>query len=113
MFSTKRLKKKSQSVDIASQGFSPTLLPASPLNRVAPPVAKATAGLGVQDNNTTNSQHRSPRFDSRKEENKFQQQNLLVEQHSTSRSYGAQWDWGGHLRPVGILLSNNDDQQAH
>ncbi|XP_056900444.1 oxidation resistance protein 1a isoform X2 [Takifugu flavidus] len=61
MFSTKRLKKKSQSVDIASQGFSPTLLPASPLNRVAPPVAKATAGLGVQDNNTTNSQHRSPR----------------------------------------------------
>lgn len=56
-----RLKKKSQSVDIASQGFSPTLLPASPLNRVAPPVAKATAGLGVQDNNTTNSQHRSPR----------------------------------------------------
>uniref|UniRef100_H2TCI6 Oxidation resistance protein 1 n=1 Tax=Takifugu rubripes TaxID=31033 RepID=H2TCI6_TAKRU len=55
------LKKKSQSVDIASQGFSPTLLPASPLNRVAPPVAKATAGLGVQDNNTTNSQHRSPR----------------------------------------------------
>ncbi|TWW79655.1 hypothetical protein D4764_10G0006850 [Takifugu flavidus] len=83
------LKKKSQSVDIASQGFSPTLLPASPLNRVAPPVAKATAGLGVQDNNTTNSQHRSPRcgelkrgytiVDSRKEENKFQQQNLLVE----------------------------------
>lgn len=56
-----RLKKKSQSVDIASQGFSPTLAPASPLNRAVSPVAKATAGLVVQDNNTANSQHRSPR----------------------------------------------------
>ncbi|XP_047453859.1 oxidation resistance protein 1a isoform X3 [Mugil cephalus] len=62
MFSTKsRLKKKSQSVDFASQGFSPTLVPASPLNRAAPPVAKTTAVLAVQENNTTNSQRRSPR----------------------------------------------------
>ncbi|XP_016526126.1 oxidation resistance protein 1a isoform X2 [Poecilia formosa] len=56
-----RLKQKSQSVDIASQGFSPTLVPASPLNKAAPPVAKATTGLAVQENNTTNSQLRSPR----------------------------------------------------
>lgn len=56
-----RLKKKSQSVDIASQGFSPTLVPASPLNRAAPPVAKTTTVLAVQENNTTNSQRRSPR----------------------------------------------------
>nr|XP_057909850.1 oxidation resistance protein 1a isoform X2 [Doryrhamphus excisus] len=61
MFSTKRLKKKSQSVDIASQGFSPTLVPASPLNKPASPVAKTTAVLAVQENNTTNSQRRSPR----------------------------------------------------
>ncbi|XP_056236051.1 oxidation resistance protein 1a isoform X3 [Seriola aureovittata] len=55
------LKKKSQSVDIASQGFSPTLVPASPLNKAAPPVAKTTTVLAVQENNTTNSQRRSPR----------------------------------------------------
>ncbi|XP_044214000.1 oxidation resistance protein 1a isoform X5 [Thunnus albacares] len=61
MFSTKRLKKKSQSVDIANQGFSPTLVPASPLNKAAPPVAKTTTVLAVQENNTTNSQRRSPR----------------------------------------------------
>ncbi|XP_029359401.1 oxidation resistance protein 1a isoform X2 [Echeneis naucrates] len=61
MFSTKRLKKKSQSVDIASQGFSPTLVPASPLNKAASPVAKTTTVLAVQENNTTNSQRRSPR----------------------------------------------------
>uniref|UniRef100_A0AAQ6APN6 TLDc domain-containing protein n=1 Tax=Amphiprion ocellaris TaxID=80972 RepID=A0AAQ6APN6_AMPOC len=61
MFSTKRLKKKSQSVDIASQGFSPTLMPASPLNKAAPPVAKTTTVLAVEENNTTNSQRRSPR----------------------------------------------------
>uniref|UniRef100_A0A667ZQ10 Oxidation resistance protein 1 n=1 Tax=Myripristis murdjan TaxID=586833 RepID=A0A667ZQ10_9TELE len=61
MFSTKRLKKKSQSVDIANQGFSPTLVPASPLNRAAPPVAKTTAVFAVQENNTTNAQRRSPR----------------------------------------------------
>uniref|UniRef100_A0A3Q4GIH4 Oxidation resistance 1b n=1 Tax=Neolamprologus brichardi TaxID=32507 RepID=A0A3Q4GIH4_NEOBR len=61
MFSTKRLKKKSQSVDIASQGFSPTLVPASPLNKAAPSVAKTTTVLAVQENNTTNSQRRSPR----------------------------------------------------
>ncbi|XP_077382217.1 oxidation resistance protein 1a isoform X2 [Festucalex cinctus] len=56
-----RLKKKSQSVDIASQGFSPTLMPASPLNKAASPVAKTTTVLAVQENNTTNSQRRSPR----------------------------------------------------
>ncbi|KAL6108771.1 oxr1 [Pungitius sinensis] len=61
MFSTKRLKKKSQSVDIASAGFSPTLTPASPHNKAAPGVAKTTAVLAVQENNTTNSQRRSPR----------------------------------------------------
>ncbi|XP_039973088.1 oxidation resistance protein 1a isoform X2 [Xiphias gladius] len=61
MFSTKRLKKKSQSVDIATQGFPPTLVPASPLNKAAPPVAKTTTVLAVQENNTTNSQRRSPR----------------------------------------------------
>uniref|UniRef100_I3IUA8 Oxidation resistance protein 1 n=1 Tax=Oreochromis niloticus TaxID=8128 RepID=I3IUA8_ORENI len=53
--------KKSQSVDIASQGFSPTLVPASPLNKAAPSVAKTTTVLAVQENNTTNSQRRSPR----------------------------------------------------
>uniref|UniRef100_A0A3Q3RMX6 Oxidation resistance protein 1 n=1 Tax=Mastacembelus armatus TaxID=205130 RepID=A0A3Q3RMX6_9TELE len=56
-----RLKKKSQSVDISSQGFSPTLVPASPLSKAAPPVAKTTTVLAVQENNTTNSQRRSPR----------------------------------------------------
>uniref|UniRef100_A0AAX7T329 Oxidation resistance protein 1 n=1 Tax=Astatotilapia calliptera TaxID=8154 RepID=A0AAX7T329_ASTCA len=56
-----QLKKKSQSVDIASQGFSPTLVPASPLNKAAPSVAKTTTVLAVQENNTTNSQRRSPR----------------------------------------------------
>ncbi|KAM4581302.1 oxidation resistance protein 1a isoform 2-T3 [Odontesthes bonariensis] len=61
MFSTKRLKQKSQSVDIASQGFSPTLMPASPRNKAAPPVAKTTTGLAVKENNTANSQLRSPR----------------------------------------------------
>uniref|UniRef100_A0A8C8IDP2 Oxidation resistance protein 1 n=1 Tax=Oncorhynchus tshawytscha TaxID=74940 RepID=A0A8C8IDP2_ONCTS len=54
MFSTKRLKKKSQSVDIATQGFSPTLVPASP-HKTEPPVTKTTT-LGVQQNNATNSQ---------------------------------------------------------
>ncbi|XP_072250980.1 oxidation resistance protein 1a isoform X4 [Leuresthes tenuis] len=61
MFSTKRLKQKSQSVDIASQGFSPTLMPASPRNKAPPPVAKTTTGLAVKENNTANSQLRSPR----------------------------------------------------
>ncbi|XP_064801977.1 oxidation resistance protein 1-like isoform X3 [Oncorhynchus masou masou] len=54
MFSTKRLKKKSQSVDIATQGFSPTLVPASP-HKTEPPVTKTTT-FGVQQNNATNSQ---------------------------------------------------------
>ncbi|XP_071061918.1 oxidation resistance protein 1a isoform X2 [Pseudochaenichthys georgianus] len=61
MFSTKRLKQKSQSVDIATQGFSPTLVPASPPNKASPTVAKTTAVLAVQENNTNNSQRRSPR----------------------------------------------------
>ncbi|KAF1387423.1 hypothetical protein PFLUV_G00078540 [Perca fluviatilis] len=58
---TYELKQKSQSVDIASQGFSPTLVPASPLNKAAPPVATTTTTLAVQEYNTTNSQRRSPR----------------------------------------------------
>ncbi|KAM9723625.1 oxidation resistance protein 1a isoform 3-T3 [Menidia menidia] len=62
MFSTKRLKQKSQSVDIASQGFSPTLGSASPRGKASPPVAKTIAGLAVKENNTANSQLRSPRF---------------------------------------------------
>ncbi|XP_077455337.1 oxidation resistance protein 1a isoform X4 [Stigmatopora argus] len=57
MFSSKRLKNKSQSVDIASQGFSPTLMPASPVSKAA----KTATVLAVQENNTTNSQRRSPR----------------------------------------------------
>ncbi|XP_056141850.1 oxidation resistance protein 1a isoform X3 [Lampris incognitus] len=61
MFSTKRLKKKSQSVDIANQGFSSTLVPASPLDKAPPPVAKTTTVFAFQENNTTNSQLRSPR----------------------------------------------------
>ncbi|KAI4811578.1 hypothetical protein KUCAC02_014458, partial [Chaenocephalus aceratus] len=55
------LKQKSQSVDIATQGFSPTLVPASPPNKASPTVAKTTAVLAVQENNTNNSQRRSPR----------------------------------------------------
>ncbi|TNN72903.1 Oxidation resistance protein 1 [Liparis tanakae] len=55
VLSLRRLKKKSQSVDIASEGFSPTLVPASPLNKAS------AAGLAVQDNNTANAQRRSPR----------------------------------------------------
>uniref|UniRef100_A0A3B4F278 Oxidation resistance protein 1 n=1 Tax=Pundamilia nyererei TaxID=303518 RepID=A0A3B4F278_9CICH len=39
----------------------PTLVPASPLNKAAPSVAKTTTVLAVQENNTTNSQRRSPR----------------------------------------------------
>ncbi|XP_041962040.1 oxidation resistance protein 1a isoform X3 [Alosa alosa] len=59
MFSTKRLKKKSQSVDIASQGFS-ALIPGLQLNRASPPVAKAST-FEVQENNATNSQRCAPR----------------------------------------------------
>lgn len=47
-------------MDIASQGFSPTLVPASPRSKAAPPVAKTTTVLAVQENNTTNSQRRGP-----------------------------------------------------
>ncbi|XP_043117745.1 oxidation resistance protein 1a isoform X3 [Puntigrus tetrazona] len=60
MFSTKRLKKKSQSVDIGSQGFPARLIPSLSLNRSSPPVAKTTTSE-VQENNTTNSQRRGPR----------------------------------------------------
>ncbi|CAL8259883.1 unnamed protein product [Boreogadus saida] len=60
---TQRLKQKSQSVDIAGPRFSPTLTPASPLNRAASPspVARTTAGLAVKEHNVANTQHRSPR----------------------------------------------------
>ncbi|XP_059364629.1 oxidation resistance protein 1-like [Carassius carassius] len=60
MFSTKRLKKKSQSVDIGSQCFPARLIPSLSLNRSSPPVAKTTTSE-VQENNTTNSQRRGPR----------------------------------------------------
>ncbi|XP_053467262.1 oxidation resistance protein 1a isoform X1 [Ictalurus furcatus] len=59
MFSTKRLKKKSQSVDIAPQGFS-SFIPSLSINRSSSPVAKTTT-IEVQENNTTNSQRRTPR----------------------------------------------------
>nr|XP_055067060.1 oxidation resistance protein 1a isoform X2 [Misgurnus anguillicaudatus] len=60
MFNTKRLKQKSQSVDIGSQGFTARLLPSLSLNRSSTPVAKTTASE-VQENNATNSQRRGPR----------------------------------------------------
>uniref|UniRef100_A0A672SYU2 Oxidation resistance protein 1 n=1 Tax=Sinocyclocheilus grahami TaxID=75366 RepID=A0A672SYU2_SINGR len=60
MFSTKRLKKKSQSVDIGSQSFPARLIPSLSLNRSSPPVAKTTTSE-VQENNTTNTQRRGPR----------------------------------------------------
>ncbi|XP_067266733.1 oxidation resistance protein 1a isoform X3 [Chanodichthys erythropterus] len=60
MFSTKRLKKKSQSVDIASQSFPARLIPSLSLNRSSPPAAKTTTSE-VQENNTTNSQRHVPR----------------------------------------------------
>ncbi|XP_059424400.1 oxidation resistance protein 1-like isoform X3 [Carassius carassius] len=56
---TPRLKKKSQSVDIGSQGFPARLIPSLSLNRSSPPVAKTTTSE-VQENNTTNSQRRGP-----------------------------------------------------
>ncbi|XP_035249083.1 oxidation resistance protein 1a isoform X1 [Anguilla anguilla] len=63
MFSTKRLKKKSQSVDIATHGYSPNLAAgpqASLLSRASPPVARTTT-FAVQENNATNSQRFGPR----------------------------------------------------
>ncbi|KAL7840294.1 hypothetical protein AOLI_G00256170, partial [Acnodon oligacanthus] len=54
------LKKKSQSVDIASQGFPASLIPGLSINRSSPPVARTTT-FEVQENNTSNSQRRSPR----------------------------------------------------
>ncbi|XP_061090900.1 oxidation resistance protein 1a isoform X1 [Conger conger] len=58
MFSTKRLKKKSQSVDIATHGYSAPL--AAGLSRASPPVARTTT-FGVQENNATNSKRFGPR----------------------------------------------------
>ncbi|KAL7835894.1 hypothetical protein SRHO_G00282410 [Serrasalmus rhombeus] len=55
-----QLKKKSQSVDIASQGFPASLIPGLSINRSSPPVARTTT-FEVQENNTSNSQRRSPR----------------------------------------------------
>uniref|UniRef100_A0AAR2LE41 Oxidation resistance protein 1 n=1 Tax=Pygocentrus nattereri TaxID=42514 RepID=A0AAR2LE41_PYGNA len=52
--------KKSQSVDIASQGFPASLIPGLSINRSSPPVARTTT-FEVQENNTSNSQRRSPR----------------------------------------------------
>ncbi|XP_028834749.1 oxidation resistance protein 1a isoform X2 [Denticeps clupeoides] len=62
VWQTPRLKKKSQSVDIVSQGFSALLpgLKAAQINKASPPVAKTTS-LEVQENNATNSQRSSPR----------------------------------------------------
>ncbi|MCI4391314.1 hypothetical protein PGIGA_G00132690 [Pangasianodon gigas] len=54
-----QLKKKSQSVDIASQGFS-SFIPSLSINRSSSPVAKTTT-IEVQENNTTNSQWRTSR----------------------------------------------------
>ncbi|KAJ8273111.1 hypothetical protein GJAV_G00097560 [Gymnothorax javanicus] len=64
MFSTKRLKKKSQSVDITAQGYTGSLVKdpqVSQINKLVSPVAKTTVS-GEEENNTTNSQRvRSPR----------------------------------------------------
>ncbi|XP_056330669.1 oxidation resistance protein 1a isoform X2 [Danio aesculapii] len=60
MFTTKRLKKKSQSVDIGSQSFPARLIPSLSLNRSSPPAAKTNTSE-VQENNTTNAQRRVPR----------------------------------------------------
>ncbi|XP_018618475.1 oxidation resistance protein 1a isoform X1 [Scleropages formosus] len=63
MFNTKRLKKKSQSVDIAAQGYPASLATApqaARVNKSTPPVARTTT-FEVQENNTANSQRRSPR----------------------------------------------------
>ncbi|XP_033854400.1 oxidation resistance protein 1 isoform X1 [Acipenser ruthenus] len=62
MFNTKRLKKKSQSVDMSAQGYSSPLVVdahSSQLNK-SPPVVK-TAPSEKEENNATNSQRRSPR----------------------------------------------------
>uniref|UniRef100_A0A4W4E8S7 Oxidation resistance protein 1 n=1 Tax=Electrophorus electricus TaxID=8005 RepID=A0A4W4E8S7_ELEEL len=52
--------KKSQSVDINSQGFTASLFPGLSINRSSPPVARTTT-FEVQENNTANSQRCSPR----------------------------------------------------
>lgn len=46
-------------MDVASQGFS-SFIPSLSINRSSSPVAKTTT-VEVQENNTTNSQRRSPR----------------------------------------------------
>ncbi|KAK3515741.1 hypothetical protein QTP70_030185 [Hemibagrus guttatus] len=53
------MKKKSQSVDVSSPGFS-SFIPSLSINRSSSPVAKTTT-IEVQENNTTNSQRRTPR----------------------------------------------------
>ncbi|KAI1901929.1 hypothetical protein AGOR_G00039480 [Albula goreensis] len=64
MFSTKRLKKKSQSVDISPQGYAGSLVKdpqVSQINKLMPPVAKTNVSA-EEENNATNSQRvRSPR----------------------------------------------------
>uniref|UniRef100_A0A4W4EBQ4 Oxidation resistance protein 1 n=1 Tax=Electrophorus electricus TaxID=8005 RepID=A0A4W4EBQ4_ELEEL len=62
LWSTKlmELQKKSQSVDINSQGFTASLFPGLSINRSSPPVARTTT-FEVQENNTANSQRCSPR----------------------------------------------------
>ncbi|XP_039592907.1 oxidation resistance protein 1-like isoform X2 [Polypterus senegalus] len=62
MFSSKRLKKKSQSVDITAQGYTGPLVPeahASQINK-PPPVVKTTTSE-EEENNAANSQRRNPR----------------------------------------------------
>lgn len=60
-----RLKKKSQSVDITSQGYSGTLVKDnqhSPINRLVPSVARTTVSGEEEGRNATNSQRAgSPR----------------------------------------------------
>ncbi|KAL4624754.1 oxidation resistance protein 1-like isoform X3 [Arapaima gigas] len=64
MFSTKRLKKKSQSVDVTTHGYSGTLIKdgqASPVNSRASPVTRATV-LGEEEKKAFDSQRsHSPR----------------------------------------------------
>ncbi|XP_041104605.1 oxidation resistance protein 1-like isoform X6 [Polyodon spathula] len=62
MFSTKRLKKKSQSVDMSAQGYSSPLVVDANSSQLtkSPPVTKTTTSE-KEENNATNSQRRSPR----------------------------------------------------
>ncbi|XP_078543014.1 oxidation resistance protein 1 isoform X3 [Lissotriton helveticus] len=60
MFGTKRLKKKSQSVDISAPGYNPLADAQVPQASKVVPVTKATASEEEQ-NNTANAQRRNPR----------------------------------------------------